>query len=93
MVQDIREAIAKFTTSKNFRNDTFSRCFLKLALPRLEHSMAMLFNTSIETSIFPNLWKLPGLLPFTKKVIKVKVKLSLNIGSASEFKALQKTCV
>ena len=29
-----------------------------VALPWLENYMAMLFNTSIETSIFPNLWKI-----------------------------------
>ena len=30
MVQDIREAIVKFTTSKSFGNDTISSYFLKL---------------------------------------------------------------
>ena len=36
MIQDIRDAIAKLTTSKSFGNDTISSCFLKLALPFLE---------------------------------------------------------
>ena len=67
MVQHIREDIAKFTTSKNFGNDTLSSDFVKLALPGLENSMAMLFNICIETSIFPDLWKIARVGPIYKE--------------------------
>ena len=56
--KDIRAAIAKSINSKSFGTDTISSYFLKLALPLLENSMAMLFNTSLETSIFPDIWKI-----------------------------------
>ena len=72
MVQDIREAIAKFTTSKNFGNDTLLSYFVKLALPWLENSMAMLFNISIETSIFPDLWNIARVGPIYKESDKSK---------------------
>ena len=63
MIQDIREAIAKFTRSKSFGTDTISSYFLKLALPFLENSIAMLFNASLETSILPALWKISRVAP------------------------------
>ena len=67
MVQDIREAIAKLTTSKSFGNDTISSYFLKMALPFLENSIAMLFNTSLETGIFPDIWKISRVAPIYKE--------------------------
>ena len=67
MVQDIREAIAKSTNSKSFRSDTISIYFLKLSLPFLEDSMAILFNTSLETSIFCVLWKIARVAPIYKE--------------------------
>ena len=50
---DIRDAIVKLKTAKSFGNDTISSYFLKLALPFMETSLAIMFNTSIETSLFP----------------------------------------
>ena len=67
MVQDIREAIAKLTTSKSFGTDTISSYFLKMALPFLENSIAMLFNTSLETGIFPDIWKISRVAPIYKE--------------------------
>ena len=49
----LRDAIAKLETAKSFGNDTISSYFLKLALPFMETSFAIIFNTSIETSQFP----------------------------------------
>ena len=74
MAQDTRKAIAKSTNSKSFGTGTISSYFLKLALPFLENSMAILFNTSFERSIFPDATygKLQGLHPLTKMEIKVK---------------------
>ena len=57
-VRDIRDALAKAKISKSFGNDNISYFFLKLALPYIENSLAILFNASIETSIFPDAWKL-----------------------------------
>ena len=65
--KDIREAIAKSANSKSFGTDTISSYFLKLALPLLENSMAMLFNTSLETSIFPDIWKIARVAPIYKE--------------------------
>ena len=67
MIQDIREAVAKLTNSKSFGTDTISSYFLKLALPFLENSIAMLFNISLETSIFPMLWKISRVAPIYKE--------------------------
>ena len=67
MVQDIREAMAKLTASKTFGANTISSYFLKLAFPSLENSIAMLFSTSFETSIFPELWKVYRVVPIYKE--------------------------
>ena len=39
---------------------------MKLALPYIENSLAILFNTSIKTSIFPDAWKLVRVTPIFK---------------------------
>ena len=62
-IQDIRDALAKAKISKTFGNDNISYFFLKLALPYIKNSLAVLFNTSIETSIFPDAWKLARVTP------------------------------
>ena len=63
---EIRDAIAKLKTAKSFGNDTISSYFLKLALPFMETSLAIMFNTSIETSLFPKFWKLARVTPICK---------------------------
>ena len=68
-VQEIRDAFAKVKTAKSFGIDNISSYFLKLALPFIENSLAFVFNTSIETSMFPDSWKLLGSLLFTKMEI------------------------
>ena len=60
MIQDMREAIAKLTTSKSFGTGTISLQFL-------ENSIAMLFNTSLETSNFPDIWKISRVAPIHKE--------------------------
>ena len=44
-----------------------SSYFLKLALPFIENSLAFLFNTSIETSQFPDSWKVARVTPIFKE--------------------------
>ena len=56
-INDIRDAFAKVKTTKSFGIDMISSYFMKLALPYIENSLAFLFNTSIETSQFPDSWK------------------------------------
>ena len=55
--QEIRDAFATVETAKSFGTDNILSYFLKLALPFIENSLAFLFNTSIETSRFPDSWK------------------------------------
>ena len=57
-VQEIRDAFANVNTAKSFGTDNISRYFLKLALPFIENSLAFMFNKSIETSMFPDSWKI-----------------------------------
>ena len=66
-VLEVRDAIAKTKTSKSFGKDSISCYFLKLALPFIENSLACLFNTSIETSQFPDSWKLARVTPIFKE--------------------------
>ncbi len=49
-----RAAFTNIKTAKSFGVDTISSYFLKLALPVIENSMAFMFNTSIQTSQFPD---------------------------------------
>ena len=65
-VQEIRDAFAKVKTAKSFGTDDISSYFLKLALPFIENSLAFVFNTSIETSIFPDSWKVARVTPIYK---------------------------
>ena len=65
-VKEIRDAIAKIKTTKGFGKDNISCYFLKLAVPFIEKSLADLFNTSIETSQFPDLWRCVRATPIFK---------------------------
>ena len=46
--------IGKLKTSKSFGDDGISSYFLKLELSFIEDSLVYLFNTSLETSQFPD---------------------------------------
>ena len=74
-VEEIRDAIAKIKTTKSFGKDNISCYFLKLAMPFIEKSLADSFNTSVETSQFPELWKLPELHQSSRKVIRLKCRI------------------
>ena len=65
-VQEIRDAFATVKTAKSFGTDNISSYSLKLALPLIENSLAFLFNTSIETSRFPDSWKVARVTPTFK---------------------------
>ena len=65
-VQQIREAIGKLKTSQSFGDDGISSYLLKLAMPFIEDSLVYLFNTSLETSQFPDPWKIARVSPIFK---------------------------
>ena len=65
-LKDTRDAFAKVKTAKSFGIDNISSYFMKLALPYIENSLAFLFNTSIETSQFPDSWKVARITPIFK---------------------------
>ena len=56
-LKDIRDAFAKVKATKSFGVDNISSYFLKLALPYIVNSLIFLFNTSFDTSQFPDSWK------------------------------------
>ena len=64
--EQVREAIGKLRTSKSFGDDGISSYFLKLAMPFIEDSLVFLFNTSLETSQFPDSWKIARVSPIFK---------------------------
>ena len=66
-VQEIRDAFATVKTAKSFGTVNISSYFLKLVLPSIENSLAFLFNTSIETSRFPDSWKVARVTPIFKE--------------------------
>ena len=65
-VQEIRDAFATVKTAKSFGTDNISSYFLKLALPFIGNSLAVLFNTAIETGQFPDSSKVARVTPIFK---------------------------
>ena len=66
-VKNIRDAVGKIKTSKDFGADNISSYFLKLAMPYIENSLAYIFNTSFESSRFPDDWKTARVTPIFKE--------------------------
>ena len=58
--------LPKVKTAKSFGIDNISSYFMQLVLPYIENSPAFLFNTSIETSQFPDSWKVARITPIFK---------------------------
>ena len=56
--KEIREAIGKLKTSKSFGAEGIPSFFLKLAMPLIEDSHVYLLAVSLETSQFPDPWKI-----------------------------------
>ena len=67
VVQDIRDAMGKTKTSKSLRSENISSYFLKLATPYIENALVFIFNTSLETSQFPDCWKNARITPIFKE--------------------------
>ena len=66
-LQDIREAIGQIKTSVGSVVDGISSFFLKFALPAIENSFALIFNSSIETGVIPDSWKTARVTPMHKE--------------------------
>ena len=64
---DIQKAMAKIKIKKSFGNDNISGYFLKIAFPVISSSLLKIFKVSIETSTFPDTWKIARVTQFTKK--------------------------
>ena len=64
--EQIREAVGKLKASKSFGHDGFSSYFLKLVIPVIEDSLVYIFNTSLETSQFPDPWTIARVSPIFK---------------------------
>ena len=63
----IQEAISKINIKKSFGYDNISGYFLKLAFPLISKTLALIFNASIETSTFPDIWKVARVTPIYKE--------------------------
>ena len=66
-LKDIRDAFAKVKTTKSFGVDNISSYFLKVAFPCIVNSLTFLFNTSFETSQFPDSRKVARISPIFKE--------------------------
>ena len=65
--QKMEDAIEEIKTAKTFGHDNISSYFLKLAVPFISGSLAHLFNIAIETSTFPDSWKIVRVIPIFKE--------------------------
>ena len=63
----IQEAISKSNIKKSFGYDNISGYFLKLVFPLISKTLALIFNASIETSTFPDIWKVARVIPIYKE--------------------------
>ena len=66
-VQHVGDALGKIKVSKSCGNDNISSYFLKLAFPYIKTSLVLLFNTSIESNLFPDKWKIVRITPIFKE--------------------------
>ena len=60
---ELKDALAKVKTAKNFETDNISSYFLELSFLFIENSFGFLFNTSNETGRFPDIWKVARVTP------------------------------
>ena len=61
-IEKVRDAIGKFKATKSFGIDHISSYFLEIA----EFSRFFIFNTSLETSVLPDIWKVARVTPIFK---------------------------
>lgn len=54
-------------TDKAKGSDDISPYFFKVAAPAIAHSLGSIFNNSIRSGIFPDMWKVAKVTPVHKK--------------------------
>ena len=85
----IRNAISKIKTSKGFGAVTISSYSLKLALPFINNFLVYIFNTSMQTGVFPSQWKTARSFPFPMQnsppYLKKEIKAQKLIIDQSQF--------
>ena len=52
--------------SKGFGIDHLSSYFIKQAIPYIKNSLIFIFNTSVETNVLPDMWKIAKIAPIFK---------------------------
>ena len=65
--QDVNDQLKTLDTNKAFGPDQISPKLLKEAANQLSPVLCTLFNRSLQTSTFPNIWKKANVLPLHKK--------------------------
>ena len=84
--------MGKIKTSKSLGSDNISSYFLKLATPYIENALVFMLNTSLETSQFPDCWKMLASHQFLRKVIGLKslttAQFQFSLSSQSSLKNL-----
>ena len=64
--EQVITAMRKFKTSQGHGLDEISSFFLKAGMPILAEPLAELFNLSLSTGVFPDLWKIARIAPIHK---------------------------
>ena len=80
--EQVITAVRKFKTSQGHGLNEISTFFLKAGMPILAEPLAELFNLSLSTGVFPDLWKIARIAPIHKADATV-VKLSSHLSSTS----------
>ena len=69
-IEESREAVSNVKAPKDFGIDHLSNYFVKQVIPYIENSLALIFTTSMENSVFPDMWKIVRITPIFKDVDK-----------------------
>ena len=62
----VRTSLQQLSTSKATGLDDLSSFFLKIAAPSISPSLTAVFNLSISSGVFPDLWKIAKVSPLHK---------------------------
>lgn len=67
--RDILNAIASLPNNSSTGNDNISAKMLKHSGPYISHVLSNIFNSSIDSGIFPSSWKCANVVPIHKRAI------------------------
>ncbi len=89
---EILKIIGKLKNKYSAGLDEFPDCLLKTCAPAIIHPLTHIFNASLCTGIFPDIFKTAKIKPLFKKGNKNEVqKLSANFSFVSFFKNIRET--